>query len=133
VWINIIPTIPLDAKNDMEVQFAFENASSGIIYYLEGHKPKTVANLHLPLFRDGQLVESETPLPPELAKERVRALKAGDSLIYTIKLRDEYGDLKPGHYVLRAKYSIQKGSVPHKEYGITPWEIDQIVAHLEIR
>lgn len=117
--------ITLEASEEMEVPLLFENTSRAPIKYLMANDAMLVSGLDFALYRDGTRVEREYfPSPARLGKEKVKELKAGESIQPRLKLNYFYGELKPGRYELRLHYKIPEDSGLVTDYGVTPMSFE---------
>ena len=131
--VALLPVVRVDAKTDMAIEFDVRNTSSKPMRYLLGDRlPRSVAALQILLFRGDRFIPTrETPEPPMAVPERVRTLKPGEAIPYRILLADEYGQLEPGRYELRAEYSVREGTTLTR-IGVTPMRFRRTIMQIEV-
>lgn len=138
--LSVAPVITIHKSGDMQIEFELRNDSQKAFRYLMGSRlPRSVAQLHILLLKDGTPVprivhESE---PPAMTKENVRSLKPGQSIVYSISLAEygfdqRRGNLPAGRYALRVQYSEHKESVTARTLGLTPTEINDTVLLIDL-
>ena len=102
--VRVVPLIRVGENADMKVRLAVEPASGRPVRYLFRNDELPMDRVYFDLLRDGEVVQ---PLEGEgrrmFSPDRVRELKPGEQLIHTLDLRERYGQLKPGRYILEVR------------------------------
>lgn len=133
--LQMAPVVRVVKAKRMILEVELRNQSRQEFRYLGGNRyGRPVGLLHLILMKHG----SRVPLTPMLgpvvySAKNVRNLPSGQSVLFQIALHDyglneKPGNLPPGRYGLWAEYQIGKADAAVQELGITPAEINQLVA-----
>jgi hypothetical protein len=135
--LEIAPIIRMEKSANMVLRVRLTNRSGEPFRFFGGTRVP-IGNLHFVLSKDGLRVPLlVTYTPPAATRNNVRALSPGQSFLYSICLND-YGvdgkadNLPAGRYELRVEYSMGEKAVFVQEMGLTPAEIDELVAMIEL-
>lgn len=127
--VRVVPLVRLNADSDNVLTFMFENASKEAIRYMPAGDRVRFMDLRFDVLKDGVVLERRWGDPNVLEdKSRVKELRPGQGILHTLRLKDQYGQLKPGRYSVEAK--IER--VP-KGYGLTPLRLRQKVLIFDLQ
>lgn len=139
VDLDMVPVIPVVKADRMIIEAVLRNMSDSPFRYFDGNQAgHPVGNLHIVLTKDGKEVPFTVELtPPAATRASVRTLAPGQELSYHIELQyygiaGKEGDLPPGRYELWARYSVGKHAWFVEEMEVTPAQIDQLVAIIDL-
>jgi hypothetical protein len=116
----------------------FANTTRAPVKYLlyDALRPNylPIAFLDFELVKDGEVVRPlEEFEGPELYVRNVRAIQPSETVTSELDLRETYGDLKPGRYLLRCRYDIRPDSHPFDDFKLTPLQVSSDLMIINIQ
>jgi hypothetical protein len=100
--VRLLPIIHLKPDGPMEVPVVFERSSGTIIRYLADAEGN-VRHLKFVLKNNGEVIDPlDAPPEPAEDEQRIEELGRNQRLVRHISLRERYGNLEPGVYLLEA-------------------------------
>jgi hypothetical protein len=136
--VKVLPVLEFQGDGQKVVSIDFTNTTRDPIKYMLYNPLRPnylpIYFLNFELIKDGVVIRPlETPEGPPLAVDMVRTIQPSETVTSELDLRETYGDLKPGRYLLRYKYNIRPGSTLDKEYGLTPMQISSDLMIINIK
>jgi hypothetical protein len=134
--IRVLPLIELPPGKGQVIKVEFSNISNQPIRYLlyDDLRPNylPIAFLDFSLYKDGQLVRVlETPEGPRAYTRLVRELPPNESIASELDLKETYGELPAGRYILHVSYLID-GENLAKDLGLTLIQFDKPLLSIDV-
>jgi hypothetical protein len=134
--LRVLPLVEIPSPKGQVIKVEFANISNQPIRYLlyDDLRPNylPIAFLEFSLYKDGQLVPVlETPEGPRAYPRLVRELPPNESIVSELDLKETYGELPAGRYILRVSYLID-GENLAKDLGLTLIQFDKPLLSIDI-
>ena len=125
---DVVPLVQVESGGQAPLSIVFENVSKEALRYIPAADGRSVNRLRFILSRDGQqVVPIRQPGQVSLTASRVRELQPGGVLVHNLSLREMYGDLKPGRYLLEGEIDGQP-----TDFNLTQIHLKRKILYIDV-
>jgi hypothetical protein len=123
----MLPLITLPVEGSYTIRLMFENESRLPIRYVPAGDGRSIDGLYFQLSKGADVFYPLRIEEVALIAKEIKVLPPGGTLSYAVDIRETFGSLKPGRYLLGA--TKRRGP---SDFELSQFELDQALAWIEI-